>query len=200
MNHHLPLPQPQANVVRCFGAGDPLYSAYHDYEWGVPVHDERDIFERLILEGFQAGLSWSTILHKRENFRRAFDGFAIERIAAYDEEKIAELLADAGIVRNRLKVRGAVQNAQAWLRLRAETGDPVAWLWSFVGGEVRVPAPPLPPENAPVFMPNAIAMSKALRKAGLTFVGPTICYAFMQSVGMVNDHGADCFLYKGPSA
>ncbi len=180
-------------LVRCFGNGDPLYEEYHDTEWAVPVYDERDMFERLILEGFQAGLSWSTILHKRENFRRAFDNFDPEVIAAYDEEKIAALLADPGIVRNRLKVRGAVRNAKAWLRLKEQGIDPVDYLWSFTGGQVLWPE--MGRTQTPAFTPEATAMSKALQKADFTFVGPTICYAFMQSVGMVNDHSPSCHLY-----
>ncbi len=185
-------------VDRCFWAGDdPLYIAYHDEEWGVPVHDERELFERLLLEGFQAGLSWRTILHKRENFRRAFDGFDPERIAAYDEAKIAALLDDAGIVRNRLKVRGAVRNAQAWLRLGAENGSVADWLWAFVGGATLLPPRPVTLDSIRSTSPEAEAMSKALRKAGFTFVGPTICYAFMQSVGMVDDHLVGCFKHRG---
>jgi DNA-3-methyladenine glycosylase I len=184
--------------VRCFWAGDdPLYIAYHDDEWGVPVHDERELFERLLLEGFQAGLSWRTILYKRENFRRAFDGFFPEVIAAYDEAKIAALLEDAGIVRNRLKVRGAVQNAQAWLRLHAEQGSVAEWLWGFTGGQTLRFDEPFTPGMMRSTSPEAEAMSKALRKAGFTFVGPTICYAFMQSVGMQDDHLVGCFKYCG---
>ena len=185
-------------LERCFWAGDdPLYIAYHDEEWGVPEYDARELFERLLLEGFQAGLSWRTILYKRDNFRRAFDGFDPATIAAYDEARIADLMADAGIVRNRLKVRGAVQNAQAWLRLEAEHGSVSEWLWAFVGGAPQLP--PASPGGDPLrsTSPEAEAMSKALRKAGFTFVGPTICYAFMQSVGMVDDHLPGCFKYRG---
>lgn len=188
-------------VSRCFWAGDDvLMCAYHDEEWGVPVYDDRELFERLLLECFQAGLSWRTILHKRENFRRAFDGFDPETIAAYGEEKIAALLADPGIVRNRLKVRGAVGNAQAFLRLVDEHGSFSAWLWPFVGGESLLPAVPLTPETIPAETDVARSLSKALKKAGFTFVGPTICYAFMQSVGMVDDHVVGCFKYRGPAA
>lgn len=183
---------------RCFWAGDdPLMCAYHDEEWGVPVHDDRELFERLLLEGFQAGLSWRTILHKRENFRRAFDNFDPAAVATYDEEKIASLLADPGIVRNRLKVRGAVRNAQAFLRLVAEHGSFSVWLWRFVDGSPLLPAAPLTPETIPAETDIARALSKALRKADFTFVGPTICYAFMQSVGMVDDHVVGCFKYRG---
>jgi len=184
---------------RCFWAGnDELMQAYHDEEWGVPVYDDRELFERLLLEGFQAGLSWRTILHKRENFRRAFDHFAVEKIAAYDEEKIASLLADAGIVRNRLKVRGAVRNAQAFLRLVEAEGPFSDWLWRFVGGEPQIPATPLLPEHIPTQTDIARHLSRSLRQAGFTFVGPTICYAFMQSVGMVDDHMVGCYKYRGP--
>lgn len=188
------------DLKRCFGSGDPLYSAYHDEEWGVPVHDEREIFERLILEGFQAGLAWITILRKRERFRQAFDQFDPATIAAYDEAKIQALLADPGIVRNQLKVRGAVRNAQAWQQMKREGIDPVAFLWSFVDGEPRQPQTPLTWEQVPAFSPEASAMSRALQKRNFTFVGPTICYAFMQSVGMVNDHVLGCHLYTGPVA
>ncbi len=177
-----------------------LMIAYHDTEWGVPVYDDRELFERLLLEGFQAGLSWRTILHKRENFRRAFDGFVPHIIAHYDEEKIQALLADQGIVRNRLKIRGAVQNAQAYLQLVEHKGNFSNWLWAFVGGEVLRPDRPPTLNNFPTVTPEAKHMSKALKLAGFTFVGPTICYAFMQSVGMVDDHLAACFKYQGPRA
>lgn len=186
--------------IRCFGSGDELYSLYHDTEWAVPVYDERDLFERLILEGFQAGLAWITILRKRENFRRAFDDFDPAIVSGYGEAKIDALLADSGIVRNRLKVRGTVRNAQAWQRMKSEGVDPVAFLWSFVGGTPKLPAAPLEWKDVPAFSPEAAAMSKALKKRGFTFVGPTICYAFMQSVGMVNDHIVGCHLYAGPVA
>ena len=184
---------------RCFWAGeDELMQAYHDEEWGTPVYDDRELFERLLLEGFQAGLSWRTILHKRENFRRAFDHFDVEKIAAYDEGKIASLLADPGIVRNRLKVRGAVRNAKAFLRLVGAQGAFSDWLWRFVDGTPLLPAAPLTPERVPAQTDIARVLSNALRKAGFTFVGPTICYAFMQSVGMVDDHVVGCFKYRGP--
>ncbi len=171
---------------------------YHDEEWGEPVYDDRELFGRLILEGFQAGLSWRTILHKRENFRAAFDGFRPEAMARYDQAKVAALMQDPGIVRNRRKIRAAIQNAQAYLRLQEETGGFGRWLWQFVGGEPRLPQVPLLPELVPSATPESQAMSKALGRAGFAFVGPTICYAFMQSVGMVNDHALGCFKYKGP--
>ena len=189
-----------SSVSRCFWAGDDeRMQAYHDTEWGMPVYDDRDLFERLLLECFQAGLSWRTILHKRENFRRAFDNFDAVKIAAYDEEKIASLLTDAGIVRNRLKVRGAVRNAKAFLRLVEENGTFAAWLWRFVDNAPLLPAAPLTMELVPAETEIARALSKALRKADFTFVGPTICYAFMQSVGMVDDHVVGCYKYRGPA-
>ena len=174
---------------------DPLYVAYHDEEWGVPVRDDRRLFEMLVLEGAQAGLSWYTILKKRKAYRRAFDGFDPERVAHYDDDKIASLLQDPGIVRNRLKVRAAVGNAQAWLDLRESGVDPSTLLWEFTGGEPvvndwrRL-------EHIPASTPASEAMSKALRKLGFRFVGATICYAFMQAVGMVNDHTTACFRWK----
>lgn len=182
-------------ISRCQWAGvDPLYVAYHDLEWGVPVHDDRTLFEFLILEGAQAGLSWSTILKKRDNYRAAFDNFDPAKVAAYDEAKVAELLANPGIVRNRLKVTAAIRNARALLTVQAEFGSFDAYIWSFVGGR--------PKQNAwqslselPAESPQSRAMSKDLQRRGFTFVGPTICYAFMQAVGMVNDHVVDCFRY-----
>ncbi len=181
-------PAPKVRV--CWGEVGALDARYHDEEWGVPVHDDRDLFERLMLEGFQAGLSWSTILAKRENFFRAFDGWDAEKIAAYDEQDIERLLADPGIVRNRLKVRAAVKNASAFLRLRDEHDTFDRYIWSFAPSSPG--AAPRSFADVPPRTPESDAMSKALRKAGMTFVGSTICYAFMQSVGMVNDHLADC--------
>jgi DNA-3-methyladenine glycosylase I len=182
-------------LARCEWAnGDPLMVAYHDEEWGVPCHDDRDLFERLMLECFQAGLSWSTILKKRAHFRRAFDNWEAERIVAYGDEDIARLLADPGIVRNRLKVQAAVRNARAFLHLRDrhETFD--AYLWSFAGGAPLVRAP-RPPDLAsiPARTAESDALSKDLKSWGFTFVGSTICYAFMQSVGLVDDHVTSCF-------
>ena len=183
-------------LVRCPWCGtDPLYVQYHDEEWGVPVYDDQVLFAKLILDGAQAGLSWITILRKRENYYRAFDNFDPVRMAAYDEAKLAALLADPGIVRNRLKIRAAVQNAQAYLRIQAEEGGFSDFLWQFVGGR--------PIQNNwrtladfPAKTAESEAMSKALRRRGFNFVGPTICYAFMQAVGMVNDHTVDCFRYE----
>ena len=179
--------------VRCGWAGsDPLYVRYHDEEWGTPLRDDRRLFEMLVLEGFQAGLSWITILKKRENFRRAFDGFDPERVAAYDETKIAALLADPGIVRNRAKIEGAIGSAQGFLELATEPGGFSGFLWGFVDGRPIVNSPrslaEVPTETA-----EARAMSKALKARGFRFVGPTICYAFMQATGMVDDHVVDCF-------
>ena len=171
---------------------DPLYIAYHDEEWGVPVRDDRRLFEMLILEGAQAGLSWYTILKKRNAYRRAFDGFDPERIARYDEQKIASLLADPGIVRNRLKVHAAIGNAGAWLDLRESGFGFAEFLWDFAGGAPVVNAWRCL-EDVPASTPVSEAMSKALKRRGFRFVGPTICYAFMQAVGMVNDHVVSCF-------
>ena len=181
------------HVVRCGWAGsDPLYVAYHDHEWGVPLHDERALFEMLILEGFQAGLSWITILRKRDNFRRAFDGFEPATVASYDERKIAALLADPGIVRNRAKVEGTIGSARAYLRLMDEPGGAAGFLWQFVDGQPIVNRRRSLAE-VPAESPEARAMSKELKKRGFKFCGPTICYAFMQAVGMVDDHVVDCF-------
>jgi DNA-3-methyladenine glycosylase I len=182
------------DLVRCgWSMGDELYVRYHDEEWGVPVHDDRKLFEMLMLEGFQAGLSWSTILHKREHFFRAFDGWEPEIIAAYGPEKIAELLNDPGIVRNRLKVNGAVRNAQAFIQVVADEGSFDNFIWSFTGGTTLAYAHPQSLSEIPATTPESDAMSKELKRRGFTFVGSTICYAFMQSVGMVNDHVVGCF-------
>ena len=179
---------------RCPWAGaDPLMVAYHDEEWGVPCHDDRELFERLTLEGFQAGLSWATILRKREAFRQAFAGFDPERVAAFGPEDTARLLADPGIVRNRLKVAAAVRNAEAFLAVQREHGTFDRYLWGFVGGAPLVrPAPPTW-EEIPTRTPESDALSRGLKRRGFAFVGTTICYAFMQSVGMVNDHVRGCF-------
>jgi DNA-3-methyladenine glycosylase I len=189
------------DLVRCGWAGsDPLYVAYHDQEWGVPLRDERGLFEMLILEGFQAGLSWITILRKRDNFRRAFDGFEPVKVAAYDDAKIAALLADPGIVRNRAKIEGAVRSAKAYLELMREPGGASGFLWQFVDGEPIVNQRRSLAE-VPAETPEARTMSKALKQCGFKFCGPTICYAFMQAVGMVDDHVVDCFRHgAGASA
>jgi DNA-3-methyladenine glycosylase I len=180
--------------VRCgWASTDPLMIAYHDQEWGVPCHDDAALFERLMLECFQAGLSWATILRKRENFRRAFDDWAAERVASYTSADIERLMADPGIVRNRLKIGAAIRNAQGFLAVQQEQGSFDQYLWSFVGGApFRSPAP-RSLADIPAQTPLAATLSKDLRKRGFTFVGPTICYALMQSVGMVNDHIQDCF-------
>ena len=180
---------------RCSWAGDdPLMIAYHDEEWGVPLHDDQRLFEFLLLEGAQAGLSWSTILSKRQHYRIAFDDFDPCRVADYDEDRIQQLLQNPGIVRNRLKVRSAVTNARATLEVQEEFGSFDAYIWRFVGGETirnswknmgDLPATTAESEN----------MSKDLKKRGFKFVGPTICYAFMQATGMVNDHTTDCFRF-----
>ena len=178
---------------RCgWATSDPLYIAYHDEEWGTPCRDDDELFERLMLEGFQAGLSWITILRKRDAFTRAFDGWHAETIAAYGEADIARLLADPGIVRNRLKVRGAVQNARAYLALQEDLGSFSDYCWNFVDGEPIVNRPQAM-GDVPATTPLATTISKDLRKRGFTFVGPTIVYAFMQSVGMVDDHLTTCF-------
>ncbi|MDE2690076.1 MAG: DNA-3-methyladenine glycosylase I [Acidobacteriota bacterium] len=174
---------------------DPLYIAYHDEEWGVPLHDDRRLFEMLVLEGAQAGLSWYTILRKREGYRRAFDEFDPERVARYDEKKVASLLQDPGIVRNRLKVNAAISNARVWLDLRESGVQFSDFLWDFTGGKPVINAWRRL-EDVPAATPASEAMSKALKKLGFRFVGPTICYAFMQAVGMVNDHTTTCFRWK----
>ena len=174
---------------------DSLYVAYHDEEWGVPVRDDRRLYEMLVLEGAQAGLSWYAILKKREAYRRAFDGFDPDRIARYDDKKIASLLEDPGIVRNRLKVQAAIGNARAWLDLRESGIRFSEFLWAFSGGAPVVNAWRRL-EDVPAATPVSEAMSKALKARGFRFVGPTICYAFMQAVGMVNDHVTSCFRWK----
>lgn len=181
-------------VCRCAWAerGGPLDIAYHDEEWGVPVYDDRQLFEMLILEGAQAGLSWTTILKKRDGYRRAYEGFDVEKIARFDENKQAELLADADIVRNRLKVAASISNAQAVLALFEQDLSLSEFLWDFVDGE-PITNHWRSMEQVPVSTPQSDAMSKALKKRGFKFVGTTICYAFMQGVGMVNDHTLDCF-------
>lgn len=180
-------------VTRCWWAGsDPLYVQYHDEEWGRPEHDDRKLFEMLCLEGAQAGLSWITILRKRENYRAAFDSFDAEKVATYDEAKVGELMQNAGIVRNRMKIDAFIANAQAFLRVRAEFGSFDAYIWRFVDGQPIVNAWE-DIRQAPASTPVAEAMSKDLKKRGFKFVGPTICYAFMQATGLVNDHTVDCF-------
>jgi DNA-3-methyladenine glycosylase I len=186
-----------AKKTRCAWPGqDPFYVAYHDDEWGVPEYDDRALYEKLMLDGFQAGLSWITILRKRENFRRAFDGFEPQKIARYSEAKIAKLLKDEGIIRHRGKIEGAIKSARAYLDImEKEPGGFSVYLWNFVDGK------PLQNrhatmKNVPAKTPMSEALSKDLKKRGFTFCGPTIVYAFAQAVGMVNDHVADCFRHK----
>jgi len=182
-------------MKRCdWATGSDLLQSYHDHEWGVEVHDDRTLFEFLVLEGAQAGLSWSTILRKREAYRTAFDHFDARKVSRYSEKTVARLLANPEIIRNRLKINAAITNAGAFLQVQKEFGSFDRYIWQFVGGK--------PIRNAwrtmaeiPASTPASAAMSKDLKKRGFTFVGPTICYAFMQAVGMVNDHVADCFRY-----
>jgi DNA-3-methyladenine glycosylase I len=181
--------------IRCGWAKGDLYIRYHDEEWGVPAHDDRTLFEFLILEGAQAGLSWSTILNKRENYRKAFDGFDPVRVARYDRRKIQQLLRDPGIVRNRLKVASAVENAQQFLNVQKEFGSFDRYIWQFVGGKPQINARKSL-SQVPARTPVSDAISKDLKRRGFNFVGSTICYAFMQAVGMVNDHVVDCFRFK----
>jgi DNA-3-methyladenine glycosylase I len=180
-------------LTRCFWATTPLSIAYHDEEWGVPSHDGTHLFEFLILEGAQAGLSWETILRKRENYRAAFDEFNPKKVAKYDERKIAALLQDASIIRNRLKINSAVTNAIAFLEVQREFGSFDAYVWRFVNGKPlkRKPGQPLAARTE-----ISDALSKDLLKRGFKFVGSTICYSFMQAVGMVNDHDSKCFRYR----
>ena len=180
---------------RCGWAKSEAMVRYHDEEWGVPVHDDRRLFEFLILEGAQAGLSWETILRKRENYRAAFDGFDPETIARYDARKVRALLADEGIVRNRLKISAAIDNAKACLAVQEEFGSLDRYLWQFVGGKPIV-SRRATMKDIPASTPESDAMSKDLKKRGFRFVGTTICYAFMQATGMVNDHVVDCFRFR----
>ncbi len=183
-------------MKRCNWAnGSDLLQSYHDHEWGTEVHDDRTLFEFLVLEGAQAGLSWSTILRKREAYRKAFDHFDARKVARYSEKTVGRLLADPGIIRNRLKINAAITNARAFLEVQEEFGSFDRYIWQFVDGR--------PIRNSwkkmteiPASTPESVAMSKDLQKRGFKFVGPTICYAFMQAVGIVNDHVVDCFRYK----
>jgi DNA-3-methyladenine glycosylase I len=181
--------------IRCGWAKGEQYIRYHDEEWGVPVHDDHTLFEFLILEGAQAGLSWSTILNKRENYRRAFDGFDPRIVAKYQSKKVQALLADSGIVRNKLKIAAAVENAKAFLRVQEEFGTFDRYIWQFVGGKPLI-SQRKSRREVPARTPESDAMSKDLQRRGFKFVGSTICYAFMQAIGMVNDHVVDCFRYK----
>lgn len=174
---------------------DPLYVKYHDTEWGVPVYNDRKLFEKIILEGAQAGLSWITVLKKRAHYRKVFDRFNPEIIARYNKRKIESLLKDPGIIRNRLKVEGTVKNARAYLELHEKEGKFKDFVWNFVDGKPIINKWKSL-KQIPATTDISIAMSKALKKRGFTFVGPTICYSFMQSMGLVNDHTTDCFRYK----
>jgi DNA-3-methyladenine glycosylase I len=180
---------------RCAWARTDLDVAYHDAEWGVPVHDDRVLFEFLILEGAQAGLSWSTILNKRAGYRRAFAAFDPVRVARFSPARIEKLMRDAGIVRHRQKIESAVRNAQAFLRVQAEHGSFDRYVWTFVGGTPKINAR-RSPRQVPASTPESDALSKDLERRGFSFVGSTICYAFMQAVGMVNDHVVTCFRYR----
>lgn len=184
------------NIKRCEWAdNNNLMKYYHDKEWGVPVHDDRKLFEFLILEGVQAGLTWLTVLQKRENYRKAFDNFDANKIAKYDKKKIDDLLSNKGIIRNRLKVAATIQNAKSFLEVQKEFGSFDKYLWQFVNNKTRrnrfISLKDIPPKTK-----ESDAMSKNLLKRGFKFVGSTICYAFMQATGMVNDHTKDCFRYK----
>lgn len=180
------------NMYRCDWARTDLSILYHDQEWGVPQHDDRVLFEFLVLEGAQAGLSWETILKKRENYRRAFNNFDVRRIAKYDARKTSQLLSDPGIIRNRLKVAAAIQNARAFLQVQKELGSFDAYVWVFVGGK---PLKRKRGARVPATTAESEMLSRDLLRRGFKFVGPTICYAFMQAVGMVNDHDPKCFRY-----
>ena len=182
--------------TRCKWCGnDPLYIDYHDNQWGVPVHDDRLLFEFLILEGAQAGLSWLTILKKRDNFRKAFDNFDYNKIANYTEEDVKRLLENSGIIRNQLKIRSAIKNAKGFMRIQEEFGSFDKYIWGYVNGKT-IQNQWKSMDEIPAKTEIAEKMSKDLKKRGFNFVGPTICYAFMQAVGLVNDHTTDCFQYK----
>ena len=183
-------------IKRCnWSVNDPLYIKYHDKEWGVPVHNDKKLFEMIVLDGAQAGLSWLTILKKRENYRKAFDNFDSKKVAKYDKRKIAHLLKNDGIVRNRLKIESAVTNAKAFLKVKDEFGTFDKYIWKFVNGKTIINSWKTLKE-IPAFTGESDAMSKDLKSRGFKFVGSTICYAFMQAAGLVNDHTIDCFRYK----
>jgi len=182
--------------IRCAWAdSDPIYVKYHDTEWGIPLHDDRKLFEFLLLDGFQAGLSWITILKKRFNYRKAFDHFEPGKIAAYDLPKVKQLLSNKEIIRNRLKIESAIQNAKSFLAVQKEFGSFDKYIWQFTGGQTIKNAWKTLAE-IPAQTNESVAMSNDLKKRGFKFVGPTICYAFMQAAGMVNDHIVDCFRYS----
>jgi len=180
---------------RCHWATSALNIPYHDEEWGVPLHEDRGLFELLILEGAQAGLSWDTVLKKRARYREVFDGFDVEKVARYDKKKVRELLKDAGIIRNKLKIAATISNAQAFLNVQEEFGSFDAYIWRFIGGKPKQNAWKMH-KRVPAKSAESDAMSKDLQKRGFRFVGSTICYAFMQATGMVNDHLVMCFRYS----
>ena len=191
-----PNPPSKLDRTRCFGTGSALYEAYHDHEWGVPVHDDRQLFELLILEGAQAGLNWETILKRRESYRLAFDDFVIERVASYGKRKITTLLENKGLIRNKLKIQAAITNARVVLKIQKEFGSLERHLWGFVDGS-PLQTDRFSTDDVPTISTESIRMSKDLKQRGMSFVGPTIMYAFMQSTGMVNDHYVSCFRFNG---
>jgi len=191
-----PNPPSKLNRTRCFGTGSALYEAYHDHEWGVPVHDDRQLFELLILEGAQAGLNWETILKRRESYRLAFDDFVIERVASYGKRKITTLLENKGLIRNKLKIQAAITNARVVLKIQKEFGSLERHLWGFVDGS-PLQTDRFSTDDVPTTSTESIRISKDLKQRGMSFVGPTIMYAFMQSTGMVNDHYVSCFRFNG---
>jgi len=184
-----------ANSTRCHWAQNALAVDYHDKEWGTPVHDDRTLFEFLVLEGAQAGLSWDTILQKRINYRKAFNNFDAKKVAKYDASKQKTLLKNPGIIRNRLKIASAIRNAKAFLAVQKEFGSFDKYIWQFVGGKPKINSWRAG-QRLPASTPESDAMSKDLKKRGFNFVGSTICYAFMQATGMVNDHAVECFRYS----
>lgn len=185
--------------IRCFGGPeDPLMARYHDEEWGVPLHDDQQLFEFLVLEGMQAGLSWRTVLHKRENYRKALHGFDAVKIAAYDDADQLRLMADAGIIRNRLKIAAVINNAQRFLDVQREFGSFDSYIWGFTDGKTLRRPGDLTVENTPAMTPESDAMAKDLKQRGFKFVGSTVCYAHMQATGMVNDHMTGC--WRAPKA
>lgn len=196
MNNNLNKQHAISEVKRCgWCLGDPLYEKYHDQEWGVPLHNDRKLFEFLVLEGFQAGLSWITILRKRENFRKAFDDFDFEKIAAYSDSKIDSLMKDTGIIRNKLKIRSTITNARAFLKIREEFGSFNKYIWDFVEGKT-IQNKWRDKSQVPASTPLSDKISKDLKKRGFKFVGSTIIYSHMQATGMVNDHEVFCFRHK----
>jgi len=189
------MPKADPNPTRCQWARNPFAIDYHDNEWGTPVHDDRTLFEFLVLEGAQAGLSWDTILQKRDNYRKAFNNFDPKKVAGYDSKKQKGLLENPGIIRNRLKIASAIKNARAFLAIQKEFGSFDKYIWQFTGGKTKVNSWRAG-QRLPAFTRESDAMSKDLKTRGFNFVGSTICYAFMQATGMVNDHAVECFRYK----